>query len=189
MVQGTMCASPWPGSPAARSSRDTGPNPSTQTKCPRPVCSGLTAAGSSFRTSRTMAPPSVRMASESLSLAIVSAGLPSMVAGVCASVATPTDPGTQRTQSHLGPMTRYPLYPLCPLCPWCPLCSLIAAKIPCIASPIPREHARHLRRLLSGQLPAQQRHRDESGRVVVVHERLHRKAIAELLLPRRQQLG
>ena len=32
--QGKVCASPWPGKPAARSSAETGPNPSTQTKCP-----------------------------------------------------------------------------------------------------------------------------------------------------------
>src|SRR6185436_4658218 len=55
------------------------------------------------------------------------------------------------------------------------------------ALPIGGEHPRHLRRLLSRYLPPQQRRRDESGRVVVVHERLHRETIAELLLARRQQ--
>src|SRR5262249_15295043 len=110
----------------------------------------------------TMAPPSVRMPSDSLSLAMVSAGLPSSVVGVWARTTTASGTQrTQRTQRKNRLLSRLPTCSLCPscsscsscpLCPLCPLCSVIVAN----ALPLSREHPRHLGRLLTGELPAQQ---------------------------------
>src|SRR4029079_18912810 len=50
------------------------------------------------------------------------------------------------------------------------------------------QHPLQLLGFLPGQLPADERRRNQSGVVELLHERLHRELRAELLLPLRQQL-
>src|SRR5690242_4532522 len=111
------CASPWPGSPAAFSSGETGPKPSTQTKMPAPppYCAerpssrairigfhkGLSFSGSSFNTMLASVLPLIINRRSSLSLESAMAGLSSNVV-FCAKTTAGQGPASRRRAVNFG---------------------------------------------------------------------------------------